>query len=122
MKKFAVLLGVIGAIAASGTAVASGGSLLVKNGQTVYLPCNVSGAIDIAAGGAVISDCDGETTIGGAVDVHPGAYIHLCGAHIAGSFLAKGAVSGSYIEATTIGGATHDDGSVGVGSAENCVS
>lgn len=102
MRKIALALGAVGAIAVCSPAVASGGAILVKAGQTVHLPCNVTGAIDIAAGGSVYSDCGGQTSIGGSVDVRPGGFIELCQAHIAGSLLARRAAAGSNIEHTTI--------------------
>jgi hypothetical protein len=121
MKKIALAFGAFGAAGAIAVcpAIASG-PILVKAGQTVYLPCSVNGAIDIAAGGSVYSDCEGQTTIGGSVDVRPGGFIDLCNAHITGSFLAKGAAAGSYIELTTIAGANRNDGSVGVGTGQSC--
>jgi hypothetical protein len=112
MKKTAAVVGMFGALALGGTAVASGGPVIVKAGQTVYLPCNVQGAIDIAAGGSVYSDCYGRTTIGGSVNVHPGGFISLCFAQINGAFIARSAAAGSSLGDTTISGANQNDGSV----------
>ena len=112
MKKTAAIVGTFGVLALGGSALASGGAVLVKAGQTVYLPCNVAGAVDVAAGGTVLSDCDGNTSIAGSVDVHPGGTIELCDAHIGGAFIARHAAGYSFISSTTISGANNNDGSV----------
>ncbi|HEY5195536.1 MAG TPA: hypothetical protein VIJ51_00755 [Solirubrobacteraceae bacterium] len=120
MKKIAAVLGAFGAFAVCSPALATGGPILVKSGQTVHLGCNVPGAVDVASGGSVISNCDGQTTIGGSVDVHPGAFIDLCQTTIGGSFIARHAAAGSYLEESTINGANLNDGSVGVSTTEGC--
>ena len=119
MKKTAAIVGSFGVLALGGSALASGGAVLVKAGQTVYLPCNVAGAVDVAAGGRVLAlGCIGRTSIGGSVDVHPGGYIDLCDVHISGAFIARGAAAGSFIGDTTISGAYQNDGSVGTSVVE----
>jgi hypothetical protein len=112
MKKTAAIVGMFGALALGGSALASGGAVLVKAGQTVTLPCNVAGAIDVAAGGRVFSGCLGRTWIGGSVDVHPGGYISVCDAHISGAFIARHAAVGSALLDSTVSGAVQNDGSV----------
>ncbi len=109
MKKVLGVIGLLASLAFCSVALATG--IIVHNGQTVTLPCVVSGSVTVDAGGTVqTGDCS-QTTIQGTLDLHPGSTAHLCNVSVGGSLLARQVNSGSFFTGT-VTGANRNDGSL----------
>jgi hypothetical protein len=114
MKRLVAVIGSVGVVALWSPAFAAAGAIIVHNGQSVTLPCLVTGAVDVQAGGSASTGCEGLTTIEGTVDAAPGSQIDFCDATIEGSLLARSLVSPSLLGESTVRGATRADASLTV--------
>jgi hypothetical protein len=109
MKKVLGVFGVLASLVFCGVALATG--IIVHSGQTVTLPCVVSGSVIVEAGGTVQTGNCSSTTIQGTLDLHPGSTAHLCNVNVAGSLIARQVNSGSFFTGT-VSGANRNDGSL----------
>jgi hypothetical protein len=112
MKRLVAVVGAVGAVALGSPAFASAGAVIVHNGQHVTLPCVVTGAVDVKAGGSAFTGCEGHTVIQGTLDAQPGSQIGICNATVDGAFIARGLAFPSLFGESNVLGHTSVDGSL----------
>jgi len=110
MKKLVGMAGLLGSLVLCSVALAAG--IVVHNGETVTLPCTVTGSVSVQAGGTVQSGNCSSTTIQGSLDIHPGGTARLCNTTVTGSLVARQVGDGSYFSGGTVKGSTRNDGSL----------